>query len=212
LINFDRGETQKTRIYVAQLDAPRCGMRPPSTPAPQPSKPRTMTKAAIQYLVASGATAISVVDLDGVCTFQIAVKINAHAVETQWLPETAAPAIVKQARHDAGKAADRAAAIAALHGAAAAQRVTLTPHATAIDRAGEMVVKLDAFMDQWRTSGQLGQFNTAYRQRRMTASAAGMGFMSYKIAMSRLRTAMVPLLMAGGQPAVGRSVFEEVFR
>jgi hypothetical protein len=170
-----------------------------------------MTKAATQYLVASGATAISVIDLDGVCTFQIGVKIGPDAVETQWLPERAAPAIVKRARHNAGNGADRAAAIAALHGAAAAQRVTLTPHATAIDRAGEMMVKLDAFMDQWRTSGQLGQFNTAYRQRRMTASAAGMGFMSYKIAMSRLRVALIPPLMSGGQPQVGQTLLGEVF-
>jgi hypothetical protein len=33
--------------------------------------PRTMTKAAIDYLKASGATAISVVAIDGVCTFHV---------------------------------------------------------------------------------------------------------------------------------------------
>jgi len=68
--------------------------------------PRTMTKAAIDYLKASGATAISVVAIDGVCTFHVGHKIDPHAVLIQWLPETVAASIVKQARRDAGKHPD----------------------------------------------------------------------------------------------------------
>ena len=55
-----------------------------------------MTKAAIDYLKASGATAISVVAIDGVCTFHVGHKIDPHAVLIQWLPETVAASIVKQ--------------------------------------------------------------------------------------------------------------------
>ena len=65
--------------------------------------PRTMTNAAIDYLKASGATAISVVAIDGVCTFHVGHKTDPHAVLIQWLPETVTASIVKQGRPDAGK-------------------------------------------------------------------------------------------------------------
>jgi hypothetical protein len=41
--------------------------------------------------------------------------------------------------------------------------------------------------------------------------ANGRGFMSYKIAEQRLRSAMVPVLMAGGKLPIGASLFAEVF-
>jgi hypothetical protein len=173
--------------------------------------PRTMTNAAIDYLKASGAIAISVVEIDGVCTFQIGVKISPHAIEAQWLPETAASAIVKRARCDAGKAASVSAAIEALHGAAADQRVTLTPHAMAVDRARTAVARLDSYLEAGRTGGVLQKFNAEFKRRRTDAKADGKGFMSYSVATSRLRRALVPLLMSGGHPAIGQTLFGEVF-
>jgi hypothetical protein len=57
------------------------------------------TKAAINYLAASGATAITITitEVDGVCTFHVGSKIDPRAVSVQWLPETAARAVAGQA-------------------------------------------------------------------------------------------------------------------
>jgi hypothetical protein len=65
-------------------------------------------KAARDYLKASGASAISVVAIDGVCTFHTGHKIDPKAVAVYWLPEANATLLVKQARHDAGRAPDAA--------------------------------------------------------------------------------------------------------
>jgi hypothetical protein len=64
----------------------------------------------------------------------------------------------------------------------------------------------------------LGQRRPAVRRRflqgkwrRLAAMANGHGFMSYKIAEQRLRLAMVPILMAGGKPVDGQSLFATIF-
>ena len=43
------------------------------------------TKAAVAYLAASGATAISLIEVDGVCTISIWLKIDPHALSVQWV-------------------------------------------------------------------------------------------------------------------------------
>jgi hypothetical protein len=93
------------------------------------------TKAAINYLIASGATAISIAEIDGVCSFHVGSKIDPRAVTVQWLPETNARAILKLARKHAGKSPDAATAGRALAQAAADQRVVLTPHDVARRRS-----------------------------------------------------------------------------
>jgi hypothetical protein len=40
---------------------------------------------------------------DGVCTFQAGHKIDPNAVSTRWVREEQAAALVRQARHDAGR-------------------------------------------------------------------------------------------------------------
>jgi hypothetical protein len=69
------------------------------------------TKAAIEYLRASGATAIIIIEIDGICTISIGTKINPKAISVQWIVETLARSIVKQARHDAGRSARSAAGV-----------------------------------------------------------------------------------------------------
>jgi hypothetical protein len=101
--------------------------------------------------------------------------------------------------------------LAALHQAAAELHFTLTPHATAMQRATEAATKLNNFMDGLRRTGALKEFTKAYRARRLALGQAGKGFMSYANAELRLRRALIPLLVNGGQPAVGQSLFAEVF-
>ena len=86
--------------------------------------------------------------------------------------------------------------------AARDQRITLTPNETAMDRAAIAAKKLDEFLSSMRGTGVLMQFNKEY----------GSGFMIYRLALGRLRLALVPLLMNNGQPSVGASLFEQVFR
>src|SRR5260370_19634436 len=62
------------------------------------------TKAAIKYLEASGATAITIVEIDGVCSFHVGSKIDLHAVSVQWLPEANARAVARQAASMLAKA------------------------------------------------------------------------------------------------------------
>jgi hypothetical protein len=45
-------------------------------------------RAALAYLAASGATAITITEHDGVCAFRLGSKIDPRAVMVQWLPET----------------------------------------------------------------------------------------------------------------------------
>ena len=62
-----------------------------------------------------------------------------------------------------------------------------------------------------RGTGVLEEFTKTYKRRRLAAMADGRRFMSYKVAEQRLRSAMVPILMAGGRPVVGQSLFATIF-
>jgi hypothetical protein len=55
--------------------------------AKSPNRKRTM-----EYLAASGATAISIIEIDGVCTFRVGTKIDPRAVSVQWITEANARA------------------------------------------------------------------------------------------------------------------------
>jgi hypothetical protein len=169
------------------------------------------TKAAIAYLTASGATAITVTEIDGVCSFHVGHKIDPRAVAVQWLPETTARAIVKLARRHAGASPAAAAATAALHRAAADQRTTLTPHATAMSRAGASAKRLDAYIENLRARGAMREFTKTYKRRRLAAAAQGEGFMTFAVAELRLRRALIPLLVRGRTIGPVQSLFEQIF-
>jgi hypothetical protein len=94
------------------------------------------TKAAINYLVASGTTAINLTEADGVCAFHIGSKMIARSVAIFWIMEVDAKPVVTSARKIAGKSQGAAEAIAALHRAASDKRAMLTPHDVAMARAG----------------------------------------------------------------------------
>jgi hypothetical protein len=86
----------------------------------------------------------------------------------------------------------------------------LTPDA-AITRAGNAARRLDDFMDGLKGSGILREFTKAYRRHRPAAAESGHGFMSYSCAETRLRLSLIPLLMNGGKPVVGASLFATIF-
>jgi hypothetical protein len=135
-------------------------------------------KAAITYLIASGATAISIVEIEGACAFRLGHKIDPNAIAVHWLNRPNAMAISRQARRDAGHSPDAATAGRALAQAAADHRQTLTPHDVAIERAGAAADRLDVYLDGLRGRGTLQQFNRAFKARRKAAAANGTGFIS----------------------------------
>jgi hypothetical protein len=126
-------------------------------------------------------------------------------------PKGASGALVKQARHDAGRAPDAGTAEAALHAAARDQRITLTPNATAMDHAATGAKHLDGYMESLRKSGQLSVFNGRYKRERAAATASGCNFMTYSAALARLRRVLIPIMTSGVQQGVG-TLFEQIFQ
>jgi hypothetical protein len=173
---------------------------------------RPMTdRAALAYLEASGATAISIVDGEAGCTFRtgaMAAEVSAgvRVPATFWVSGSVATAIARRARKLAGDSPDVATATQALAQAAADYRVTLTPHATAMARARSAAARIDSQLDAMMSGGGLRVFNAEYKRRR---EAAGGKFMSYKAAQMRLRQAIVPHLIEGR--SINRSLFEQIF-
>ncbi len=167
------------------------------------------TKVAINYLIASGATAITIAEIDGVCTFHVGSKIDPRAVSVQWIAEVNARTVVRQARKLAGESPDAATAARALAQAAADQRVTLTAHDLAMSRAGQAASRIELYIDSMRAKGVMREFTRAYTRRRTAAAANGQGFMSYAVAEARLRKALIPLLVGGQNVGPSQSLFEQ---
>jgi len=116
-----------------------------------------------------------------------------------WCPAKAAGSIIRDANAH-GK--DVAAAAARLH-------TPLTPHATVAERATEAVDRIDCTLNAARLRGDLAFFNGTYKARRAAAAAQGRGFMSYGVALRRLRKAVASVAANGG--AVTRSLMLDVF-
>jgi hypothetical protein len=168
-------------------------------------------RAALAYLEAAGASAISIVDGEAGCVFRtgaMAAQVaGVHVHATVWVSASVATAVARRARKLAGDSPDVATATQALAQAAADLRVKLTPNDVAIERARNAAIKLDAYLSG---RGVLRDFNAAFKHRREAAAMQGKGLMSYRAAESRLRRALVPLLVNGG--TIGpRSLFEEIF-
>ena len=173
--------------------------------------PISPDKAALKYLEASGAAPIFVTEVDGVATIRTGSKVDPRAAVVFWIAQVDAKPIVKVARRIAGKNQNADDAVASLRKAAVECRATLTPHGVAISRARVAAERLDSFMSSMRGTGVLKEFTRTYKRRRIAAAERGKGFMSYKVAELRFKRALVPLLMNGGKPAVGASLFAQVF-
>jgi hypothetical protein len=141
---------------------------------------RSPDKPALDYLRASGASAISITtDVGGAA---ITVGMKPDAVAVFWLPQAQARSVAARARAIMGDNPDTDAAISALQEAATECRVTLTPNDVVMARAANAARKLDEYFLSVRGTGTLKEFSKAYRRRRLAAKADGRGFMSCKIA------------------------------
>jgi len=174
-----------------------------ATIAKKPKAPDT--KAALKYLAASGAAAISI-STDA----EISIGQKPGAFATLWCSADKARSVASRARNQAD-GADVEMSISALYESASKYQCKLTSHRVAMERAAEAAQRLDAFMDSLKGTGVLREFTKTYKRRRLAAAERGEGFMSYANAERRLRLALIPLLVNGGKPAVGASLFAQVF-
>jgi hypothetical protein len=171
-------------------------------------------RAALAYLEASGAAAISIVDDGSGCTFrtgaraaEVSAGVRVHT--TVWVSASLSTAIARRARKLAGDSPDVATATQALAQAAADYRVKLTPNDVAISRARNAASRIDSQLEAMMSGGMLRSFNAEYKRRRMQAAANGQGFISFRLATARLRQAIVPQLIEGR--SINRSLFEQIF-
>jgi hypothetical protein len=172
--------------------------------------PRGTDKAALAYLEASGARAISVTaDVDG-AAITVGLKPDAVAVFCLPVAQAQARSVAARARAIVGDNPDTDAAISALQEAATECRSTLTSNDVAMTRAANAAERLDRYMDSLKGSGTLKQFRHTYRLWRK-AAARGEGFMPFSVAELRFKRALIPLLMNGGKPPIGTSFFSAIF-
>jgi hypothetical protein len=115
------------------------------TPAAKPVSRSSDTKAALQYLEASGARAISVTTGSGHVVINVGYK--ADAVEVFWLPAASARAVAARARKLAGNSQDVEGVVAALREAAVQCRAVLTAHDVIMARAHVAAQRLAHVID-----------------------------------------------------------------
>jgi hypothetical protein len=115
-----------------------------------------------------------------------------------WCPAKAAGAIVRAANANGKDVA-----------AAARLKTPLTDHATVAQRVGEAVGRIDDSLKAAQRRGDLAFFNQLYKAQRVAAAAQGRSFMSYGVALRRLRQAVAAAAANGG--AVTRSLMLSVF-
>jgi hypothetical protein len=93
--------------------------------------------------------------------------------------------------------------------AAVALRVKAIEHSAAVQRAEELVARLDARLKSAQQSGALRQFNVAYGRYRRARLDAGEPAMGYSAARARLRKAMVEAAAGKASPGFVRRVFHD---
>jgi len=169
------------------------------------------TKAAIKYLISTGFTAISILESDGAYQIRVGHKINPNACSVHWLREPNAIAVSRKARKETRERPDVDTMINALREAAAYWDETLTPHDLALQRAADSIKRLDAMIEALSSSGQLNIFNENYCASREAAASAGIGFMPYEVALSRLRMALVPYVTEGKRLEDITELFPKIF-
>jgi hypothetical protein len=183
---------------MTELELPLA--RPHARASAAPSKP------ALDYLRASGAAPIFIVAIGDAGT-----KVDPNARAIFWIAEVDAKTVVKAARSLASKNQNTDAAIETLKKAAVECRAVLTDDDVAMQRAANAAGKLDAYIDSLRGTGVLNEFTKAYRRRRIAAAERGQGYMTFRQAELRFKLALIPLLMNGGKPAIGSSLFAAIF-
>jgi hypothetical protein len=87
--------------------------------------------------------------------------------------------------------------------------VTVTPHPIFAARVRARTERIEQALQQAKATGQLAQFHTAYKDRRLKAKARGESFMSFGEAERRLRKVVADAVASGG--TIPQSFVSQVF-
>jgi hypothetical protein len=162
-----------------------------------------------RYLSAFSIAAI-VVKADRVLVFHRPADLP-HTVDAiWWLRAADAERVAQRARAVVSKLVSASAAVPA---AARDLAVGLTAHDALLVRVKAATQRLASQTEQARISGHLRDFNAAYKARRLKAQAEGRGFMSYTVALRRLRGQLATRAAArsGVVVADGKDLMAAVF-
>jgi hypothetical protein len=165
-----------------------------------------------EYLDAVGTTAISIVKVPSGYAYRVGretVNIDG-VVNTHWVAKDFAAKIARRARFNGGPYPDKQASERALQYAAHAFNQTLTPHVVLVSRATKQAKDLEAALREMSKSGQLEAFHHEYKRQRQTAKREGKGFVSYNVAIRRLRKSLIRRLIER-VPIRSPGLFNEVF-
>ena len=175
------------------------------------SAPRSPnTRAALKYLEASGVRAISITSGAGHVVIHVGYKVD--AVIAYWLPAVSARPVAARARKLVGDGTDNIGdVVAAVQAAAVQLHVRLTEHDTAISRATAMAERLDAFLDHLKDFGLAAGLPENLPATAARGQGARPGLHELWGRGIAPKQALIPLLQNGGKPAVGASLFREVF-
>ena len=166
-------------------------------------------KRATEYLAACGATAITVIDRDGVGVVIVGLTAKGIVAGRWWIAAQDAQRVASAARRFVGEGADVSEVVQAVTRSAGSIGASLTPDDIAIARAAVSMMTLDAMIEEMGRDGTLREFNRRYKAGRAAAAAEGRGYMNYSHARARLKKALIPGLQSG-RPIPG--LFAEVFR
>jgi hypothetical protein len=89
--------------------------------------------------------------------------------------------------------------------------LTVTEHATVVQRAAVAVARIEVGLGKAQEYGLLKQFNAAYRAHRLAAKANGRRFMSYQQAQARLKAALASAAAKGGEVEPAAELLAGVF-
>jgi hypothetical protein len=166
---------------------------------------------ATRYLHASGAVAIAIREVNSIARLAVNPRPAAGA-DLVWLPRDAAVALARTARQIAGPDPDVPRLSLALHEAAAQQKITLTEHRDAMQRAQQASNAFEATFLQMHREGRLRAFNRAYAEYRAAAVDRGEKVLPFSTALLRLKAVLIPQLAAGKSFAELRVNFAELFQ
>jgi len=172
-----------------------------------------MDERAIEYLFASGSLPISIVKKgDALSLTSAAAVIGKPAtLVTFWSPGAKALSIIRITMRRKVPGAQLDDVVRDLRTVAEVHGVRLTSYESAVRRAEQGAVTMDAWLDRLRTSGELKVFNSRYKELRLEAQSQGRGFMNFPDALSRLSKAIVARI-AGNKPECPiAQLLDEVF-
>lgn len=86
-----------------------------------------------------------------------------------------------------------------------------TSHDTVINRIRSAVARVDATIEAAKEGGDMGFFNTAYRNYRVACSDGGNRAINYREALNRLKKILISRALSGAHADIDDAILDEIF-